>query len=79
MCYDSMKRAPSRNTNKDAPKRQGGRVRGAKNDQMVLFDLVFKYRPINSTMWDVVAQQYRISTGELDIRPDLKKYFIHKM
>jgi hypothetical protein len=61
-------------------RRQGGRVPGAKNiHQPTLYNLVQEHRPLNSVMWDVVANQYRAKTGELSVRPDLKKYFWHKM
>jgi len=59
---------------------QGGRISGARNiHQLTLYDLISKYRPINSVMCEMVANQYRTKTGELSVRLDLKKYFWHKM
>ena len=54
-----MKRLSARQSNENLPKCQSGRLPGAKNiNQNTLFNLVFKHKPFNSEMWDVVAQIY---------------------
>ena len=75
-----MGRTAKRVTEAEPIRRQGGRIPDARNiHQPTLYDLISKYRPINPVMWEMVANQYRTKTGELSVRPDLKKYFWHKM
>ena len=74
-----MVRASTKATSSDAPKRHGGRTPGAKAyHKPTLYALVSQFRPINRVMWDAVANQYRVATGELKVRDNVKRYFVQK-
>jgi hypothetical protein len=74
-----MVRTSTKATSSDAPKRHGGRIPGAKAyHKPTLYALVSQFRPINRVMWDAVANQYRVATGELKVRDNVKRYFVQK-
>jgi 3-mercaptopyruvate sulfurtransferase SseA len=50
-----MVRTAKRGTEAKSIRRQSGRIPGARNiHQPTLYDLISRYRPINSVMWKMV-------------------------
>ena len=50
-----MGRTAKRGTESEPIRRQGGRIPRARNiHQPTLYDLISRYRPINSVMWKMV-------------------------
>ena len=71
-----MVRASTKATSRDAPNRH---ILGAKAyHKPTLYALVSQFRPINRVMWDAVTNQYRIATGRMNVRDNVKRYFVQK-
>ena len=59
-----------------------GRLAGAKTyNKKTLYMLVKQYTPSNMVLWGIIAEQYRVTCGELEARPAavIKKFFVMKM
>ena len=63
-------------TSSDTPNRHKPGVKA--NHKPTLYNLVSQFRPINRVMLDAIANQYRIATGRLKVRDNVKHYFVQK-
>ena len=68
-------------SDQDMPKKRG-RMTGAKTyNKPTLYKLVAQFKPTNMVLWSTIAEQYRISCGELEARPAavIKRFWVQKM
>jgi hypothetical protein len=65
----------------DEPATKRGRQAGAKTyEKPTLYKIINQIKPINTLLWGIFSEQYRVEYGELEAQPaaTIKKFFIQK-
>ena len=68
---------PIHNEDEDVPKKRGRQCGAKSYNKSTLFKIMSQFKPANMLVWATLAEQYRVSCGELEsCQPSvIKKFF----